>query len=127
MSTVEVVTITVSSIAIGVAVVSVVIFWWYGKMQKWYQRPQRRSGTVPAQSSESQGFVEMFVSSLKEDLSDDNREVLETIIRMNSQAPLATIFRDPTEKFYLFGALTDPSRFPWETREEHEELEVGSR
>ena len=125
MSNVEAVTIAVSSIAIGVAVISAMVFWWYGEMQKWYQQRQRRSVKGSAQSGEMQGVVELFSSSLKENLSCDSREVLETIVRMNSQTPLATILKDPTEKFYLFEALTDPSRFPWETREEDKNSEEG--
>jgi hypothetical protein len=121
MSNVEAVTIAVSSIAIGVAVISVILFWWYGNMQKWYQHWQRRSEAGPAQSGEAGGVVELFASSLKENLSCDNREVLETIVRMNAQTPLTSILEDPTEKFYLFEALSDPRHFPWEEEEPEEQ------
>lgn len=119
MSTIEAVTITVSSVAIAVAILSAVLFWWYSNMQRWYQQLSRTSRKNPAAAGEAEGVVRLFVSSLKEELTPQKREVLETIVRMNLQRHLTSLFEDSTERFYLFEALTDPSRFPWE-EESHE-------
>ena len=118
MSNIEAITITVSSIAIAVAIIAAILFWWYGNMQRWYQHLSRTPRKNPAQAAETGGIMKLFTLSLKEDLSAENREVLETIVRMNSQRHLTSLFEDPIEKFYLFEALTDPSRFPWEGSEE---------
>jgi hypothetical protein len=118
MSNIEAVTITVSVIAIAVAVVAAIMFWWYGNMQRWYQHLSRTSRKNPAQAAEAGGVMKLFTASLKEELSPEKREVLETVVRMNSARHLTSLFDDPTEKFYLFEALTDPSRYPWEEREE---------
>jgi hypothetical protein len=103
----------VSAIAIAVAVIAAILFWWYGNMQRWYQHLSRTSRKGP-QQAEAGGVMKLFSASLKEDLSSENREVLETIVRMNSMRHLTSLFEDRTEKFYLFEALTDPSRYPWE-------------
>ena len=118
MSNIEAITITVSSIAIAVAIIAAILFWWYGNMQRWYQHLSRTPRKNPAQAAETGGIMKLFTLSLKEELSCENREVLETIVRMNSQRHLTSLFEDPIEKFYLFEALTDPSRYPWEEREE---------
>ncbi len=118
MSNIEAITITVSVIAIAVAIMAALLFWWYGNMQRWYQHLSRSSRKNPAQAGETGGVLKLFTASLKEELSPEKREVLETIVRMNSQRHLTSLFEDPTEKFYLFEALTDPSRYPWEEREE---------
>ncbi len=123
MTNIEILTITLSSIAIGVAVVSAVVFWWYQNLQKWYRylqgrRERRESREAYTESSETRAIVDAFVASLREDLTTENREVLETIVRMNSQTPLVNVLDDPADRFYLFEALADPSRFPWEKEEE---------
>ena len=118
MSNIEAVTITVSVLAIAVAVVAAIMFWWYGNMQRWYQHLSRTSRKNPVQAAEAGGVMKLFTASLKEELSPEKREVLETLVRMNSARHLTSLFDDPTEKFYLFEALTDPSRYPWEEREE---------
>lgn len=125
MSNIEAITITVSSIAIAVAIISAVLFWWYGNMQRWYQHLSRTSRKNPAVAAEAAGVVKLFVSSLKEELTPQKREVLETIVRMNLQRHLTSLFEDATERFYLFEALTDPSRFPWE--EEGQEPRAGAK
>ena len=114
MSNIEAITITVSVIAIAVAIIAAVLFWWYGNMQRWYQHLSRTSRKNPQQAAEAGGVMKLFAASLKEELSPEKREVLETIVRMNSLRHLTSLFEDPTEKFYLFEALTDPSRYPWE-------------
>jgi len=118
VSNVEAVTIVVSVIAIAVAVVAAILFWWYGNMQRWYQHLSRTSRKNPQQAAEAGGVMKVFAASLKDDLSPEKREVLETVVRMNSARHLTSLFDDPAEKFYLFEALTDPSRYPWEEREE---------
>jgi hypothetical protein len=123
MSNIEVITITLSSIAIGVAVVSAIAFWWYQNLQKWYRFLQGRDGKKGAreasiETSDTRAVLDLFTSSLRDDLGADSREVLETILRMNSQTPLISVLDDPADRFYLFEALADPSRFPWEKEEE---------
>ena len=123
MSGIEVITITVSGVAIGVAVVSAVVFWWYQNLQKWYRYLQGRRGTRGAretdmETSDTRAVIDLFVSSLRGDLTTESREVLETIVRMNSQTPLVNVLDDPADRFYLFEALADPSRFPWEKEEQ---------
>jgi len=122
MSNVEVVTITVSCIAIGVAVVSAIVFWWYQNLQKWYHYLQGRRGTkssreTEVETSDTRAVVDLFVSSLRLDLTTESREVLETIVRMNAQTPVVSVLDDPADRFYLFEALADPSRYPWEEKE----------
>ena len=68
-------------------------------------------------SEEYENLLDKYQFSAKE-LSPGKREVLETVVRMNSARHLTSLFDDPAEKFYLFEALTDPSRYPWEEREE---------
>jgi hypothetical protein len=127
MSNIEAITITVSSIAIAVAVISAILFWWYGNMQRWYQHLARTPKNNPRQSDETAGVIDLLASSLKEELSPQNREVLETIVRMNSQRRLTSLFEDPAERFYLFEALSNPSRFPWEEGQESQKGETSQK
>ena len=132
MSNIEVITITVSGIAIGVAVVSAVVFWWYQNLQKWYRYVQGRRGARGAreaevETSDTRAVIDLFVSSLRGDLSAESREVLETIVRMNSQTPVVSVLDDPADRFYLFEALADPSRFPWEEKEEAAQKQPARR
>lgn len=117
MSNIEAVTVVVSVVAIAVAVIAAILFWWYGNMQRWYQHLSRTSRKNPAQAGETGGVLKLFTASLKGELSAEKREVLETVVRMNSQRHLTSLFEDTTEKFYLFEALADPSRYPWEAAE----------
>ena len=127
MSSIEAITITVSSIAIAVAIISAILFWWYSSMQQWYQHLARTPKSNPRESDEAAGVIELLASSLKEELTPQNREVLDTIVRMNSQRRLTSLFEDPAERFYLFEALSNPSRFPWEVGQESQKGENSQK
>ena len=132
MSNIEVITITISGIAIGVAVVSAVVFWWYQNLQKWYRYLQGKRGPkggreTEVETSDTRAVVDLFVSSLRHDLSTESREVLETIVRMNAQSPLVSVLDDPADRFYLFEALADPSRYPWEEKQEAAQKQPARR
>lgn len=112
MSTIEFVTVTISSIAIGAAVVSILLFVLYGTLQK---RLIIRPGESTKVTKETAWTMQLFSESLKEEVPDDNREVLRSLIERYSETALTGVLDDPTERAYLFEALHNPSKVPWES------------
>lgn len=56
-------------------------------------------------------------ASMKEDLSDMELEVITRIVSRDSAVPLVHILSNLQERTYLFQALADPSKYPWEKRD----------
>jgi len=110
MSTIELVTVTISSIAIGAAVVSIVLFVVYGMLQK---RMILRPGENTKVPEETALVMQLFAESLKDELPDNDREVLKSIVERYSETSLTGVLDDSTERLYLFEGLADPSRLPW--------------
>ena len=53
-------------------------------------------------------------SSMKENLSDMELEVITRIVWRHSAVPLVHILSNLQERTYLFKGLADPSKYPWE-------------
>ena len=113
MSTIEFVTITISSIAIGASVVSILLFVLYAMLQRRLILQSEDDAQVP---EETAAVMKVFGASFKDELPEEDREVLKTIAQRYSQTSLSSVFSDPTERTYLIGALSDPSKLPWDTR-----------
>jgi hypothetical protein len=63
------------------------------------------------------GFAEVLESakeSMKEELSDKEREVVARMVWRSSGVPLVSVLRNPEERHYLLQALAKPTRYPWE-------------
>ena len=115
MSTIEMVTVIISSVAIGAAVASLLTFVLFGMLQR---RMILRDSDGLQVSDETASVVGLLTGSFKDDVPDNDREVLKAVVQRYSQTSLTGVFGDATERFYLFEALADPSRLPWESEEQ---------
>ena len=114
MSAIEIVTVTVSSIAIGASVVAILLFVLLGMLQK---RMIIRAGEDARVDEETAWTMQLFAESLKDDVSDNDRDVLASVIVRYSDTALTGVLDDATERGYLFEGLTNPSKIPWESKE----------
>ena len=115
MSTIEMVTVVISSVAIGAAVASVLTFVFFGMLQR---RLIVQDNDDLKVSAETASVLGLLAGSFKDDVADNDREVLKAVVQRYSQTSLTSVFADATERVYLFEALADPSRLPWESEEQ---------
>jgi hypothetical protein len=118
MTTLETVTVIISSVAIGASVASVLTFVVFGMLQR---RLVLRDDDELKVSEETASVMALFSDSFKDDMVDNDREVLKALVRRYSQTSLTSVMADDTERSYLFEALADPSRLPWESEEQQHE------
>ena len=118
MTTLETVTVIISSVAIGASVASVLTFVVFGMLQR---RLVLRDDDEQKVSEETASAMALFSDSFKDDIVDNDREVLKALVRRYSQTSLTSVMADDTERSYLFEALADPSRLPWESEEQQQE------
>ena len=112
MSTIEFVTVTISSIAIGASVVSILLFVLFVTLQK---KLVIRPGESTKVTRETAWTMEVYAESLREDVPEASREVLSSLIERYSETSLTGVLDDPIERMYLFKALHNPSQLPWES------------
>lgn len=115
MTTLETVTVIISSVAIGASVASVLTFLVFGMLQR---RLILRDKDETKVSDETASVMGLLADAFKDDVLDSNREVLKAVVERYSQTSLTSVLSDDTERFYLFEALADPSRVPWESEEQ---------
>jgi hypothetical protein len=118
MTTLETVTVIISSVAIGASVASVLTFVVFGMLQR---RLIVRDNEELKVSEETASVMGLLSDSFKDDVSDNDREVLKALVLRYSQTSLTSVMTDDTERSYLFEALGDPSRLPWESEEQQHE------
>jgi hypothetical protein len=118
MTTLETVTVIISSVAIGASVASVLTFVVFAMLQR---RLVLRDDDELKVSEETASVMALFSDSFKDDMVDNDREVLKALVRRYSQTSLTSVMADDTERSYLFEALADPSRLPWESEEQQHE------
>jgi hypothetical protein len=118
MTTLETVTVIISSVAIGASVASVLTFVAFGMLQR---RLILRDSEELMVSEETASVMGLLSDSFKDDVVDNDREVLKALVRRYSQTSLTSVMADDTERSYLFEALADPSRLPWESEEQQHE------
>lgn len=112
MTTLETVTVIISSVAIGASVASVLTFVVFGMLQR---RLVVRDDEEVKVSEETASVMGLLSDAFKDDVLDNDREVLKALVRRYSQTSLTSVMADDTERSYLFEALADPSRLPWES------------
>jgi len=115
MSTLETVTVIISSVAIGASVASILTFVVFAMLQR---RLILRENDELKASDETASVLGLMADSFNEDVPDNNRDVLKALVYRYSQTSLTSVLGDETERFYLFEALADPSRLPWESEEQ---------
>lgn len=113
MTTLEFVTVTVSCIAIGASVVSVLLFVLYAMLQRRLILPE----DDPRLPDDIAFLIGLLGASFRDDVPDDHRRVLKAVVRRYAETTLTSVLDDPIEKSYLFQALTDPERLPWESED----------
>lgn len=118
MSAIEFVTVTVSSIAIGASVVAILLFVLLGMLQK---KLIIHAGEDTKVDDETAWTMQLFAESLKDDVSENDRVVLTSLIERYSEASLTGVLDDATERGYLFEGLTNPTRIPWESEEKKQQ------
>jgi hypothetical protein len=118
-TTLEIVTVIVSSIAIGASVVSVLLFVLLASLQK---KLIIRAGEQSKVTEETALTLQLFTESLKDEVPDDNREVLRSLVERYSETSLTGVLDDQVERGYVFEALANPAKLPWES-----ELQRGGR
>ena len=118
MTTLETVTVIISSVAIGASVASVLTFVVFGMLQR---RLVLRDSEEVKVSEETASVMGLLSEAFKDDVLDNDREVLKALVRRYSQTSLTSVMADDTERSYLFEALADPSRLPWESEEQQDE------
>ena len=116
MTAVEFVTVTVSCIAIGASIVSLLLFVLYSMLQRRLILTERGS-KLP---EETASIIRLFAESLKDDVPDDHSQVLRALIRRYSETSLTSVLDNPTEKSYLFQAVTNPETLPWKSEGQRE-------
>ncbi|MDM7999076.1 MAG: hypothetical protein QUS33_03500 [Dehalococcoidia bacterium] len=120
MSALEFVTVTVSSIAIGASVVAILLFVLLTMLQK---KLIIHTGKDTKVDEETAWTLQLFGESLKDDIPDNDREVLANIIVRYSEASLTSVLDDATERVYLLEGLSNPSRLPWEKAAEQRQAQ----
>ena len=115
MTTLETVTVIISSVAIGASVASVLTFVVFGMLQR---KLVLRDNEEVKVSEETASVMGLLSEAFKDDVLDNDREVLKALVRRYSQTSLTSVMTDDTERSYLFEALADPSRLPWESEEQ---------
>ena len=118
MTTLETVTVIISSVAIGASVASVLTFVVFGMLQR---RLVLRDNEEVKVSEETASVMGLLSEAFKDDVVDNDREVLKALVQRYSQTSLTSVMTDDTERSYLFEALADPSRLPWESEEQQHE------
>jgi len=118
MTTLETVTVIISSVAIGASVASVLTFVVFGMLQR---RLVLRDNEEVKVSEETASVMGLLSDAFKDDVVDNDREVLKALVQRYSQTSLTSVMTDDTERSYLFEALADPSRLPWESEEQQHE------
>ena len=113
MTTVEFLTVTVSCIAIGASVVSILLFVLYAMLQRRLLLPE----DDPRLPDDITSLIGLLGASFRDDVPDDHRKVLQAVVRRYAETTLTSVLDDPIEKSYLFQALTDPERLPWESED----------
>lgn len=111
MSALEFVTVVISSIAIGASVVAILLFVLLSMLQK---KMIIRAGEGTKVDEETAWTMQLFAESLKDDVPDNEREVLANVVVRYSEAALTGVLDDVTERGYLFEGLTNPTKLPWE-------------
>jgi len=122
MSTLETVTVIISSVAIGASVASILTFVVFAMLQR---RLILRENDELKASDETASVLGLMADSFNEDVPDNNRDVLKALVYRYSQTSLTSVLGDETERFYLFEALADPSRLPWESEEQKGGVQSG--
>jgi hypothetical protein len=115
VSTIEVVTIIISSVAIGAAIASLLTFVLFGAMQRRLIVRDNDQLKVP---QETAAVLGLLGNSFRDDVLDHDREVVKALVQRYSETSLTSVFADTTERAYLFEALADPSRLPWKSEEQ---------
>ena len=115
MSTIETVTVIISSVAIGASVASILTFVVFAMLQR---RLILQESDELKVSDETASVLGLMADSFNDNVPDTDREVLKALVRRYSQTSLTSVLGDETERFYLFEALADPSHLPWESEEQ---------
>jgi hypothetical protein len=115
VSTIETVTVIISSVAIGASVASILTFVVFAMLQR---RLILREDDELRVSDEAASVIGLMADSFNDDVPDNSREVLRALVYRYSQTSLTSVLGDETERSYLFEALADPSRLPWESEEQ---------
>jgi len=115
MSALETVTIIISSVAIGAAVASLLVLVLFSNLQR---RLILRNGDEAKVSDETASVLRLLSDSFRDDVLDNDREVLGALVQRYSQTSLTSVFADSTERSYLFEGLSDASHLPWAADEQ---------
>lgn len=105
MTTLEIITVILAAISI----ISGAIF----LIASWRASVEREKLKPFVDSFDFATVLKSGGSSMKEGLSDKEREVITRIVWRSSGVPLVGILSNPQERHYLFQALADPSKYPW--------------
>ncbi len=114
MSTVDLLTIMVCSVAIGASVASIVAFLFFSALRRKTIIRDRAGLKVPEETASVLGLLS---GAFHDHIPDADREVLKALVVRYSETPLTSVLSDDTERSYLFEALADPSRLPWKSEE----------
>jgi len=85
--------------------------------QSWKQRVKKAELRSIIEPFEAGGIMQLAKSSMREELSEKEREVITRMLWKYHQVSLTWVLSDPKERYYLIRALSDPSKFPWEDAE----------
>ncbi len=114
MSTIEMVTIMVCSVAIGASVASILTFLLLGALRK--KTIIRDHGGVKVHQ-ETASVLGLLAGAFHDHVPDADREGLKALVARYSETPLTRVLSDDKERSYLFDVLGDPSRLPWKSEE----------
>lgn len=105
MTTLEIVTVILAAISI----ISGFTLW----IASWRASVEREKLKTLVDHFGFAAVLKSAESSMKEGLSDKEREVITRIVWRSSGVPLVGILSNPHERHYLFQALANPSEYPW--------------
>jgi len=109
MTTLEIITVTLSAISIIAGII-------FG-INSLRASVEREKSKILADTFNFAAIIRSGKSSMKENLSDMELEVITRIVWRSSAVPLVHILSNLQERTYLFQALADPSKYPWEKRD----------
>lgn len=106
MTALEIITLVLSAISIGVAT----LIW----IESWRSAVEKKKMQLLADFFSFAAILKSAQPSMKKELSEKQREVITRIVWRHSGVSLTSILDIPEERYYILQALADPSKYPWD-------------
>ena len=94
-----------------ISTIGAVITWFIARIKVSTKREEKK---LLADAFGFGSIVKSAQSSMKQELSQKQKEVITRLVWRSSGVPLVGVLNKPQERLYILQGLADPSRYPWE-------------